>query len=112
MNCFTYKDYQGSIKVSIEDNCLHGKIEFINDLINYEAETVEQLEQEFHKAVDSYLDTCISLGMEPKKPFKGSFNVRIGEELHAKAAKRANEIGKSLNDYIKDIVRKDTESHA
>jgi len=38
--------------------------------------------------------------------------VRIGEELHEKAAKRAGEIGKSLNDYIKDIVKKDTESHA
>jgi len=111
MKCFNYKDYQGSVKVSVEDNCLHGKIEFITDLITYEAETVEQLEKEFRRAVDSYLATCKETGLEPKKPFKGSFNVRIGEELHAKAAKRANEIGKSLNDYIKDVVKKDTESH-
>ena len=52
------------------------------------------------------------IGIEPKKPFKGSFNVRIGQELHEKAAKRASEIGKTLNDYIKDVVKKDTESHA
>ena len=112
MKYFNYKDYQGSVKVSVEDNCLHGKIEFINDLINYEAETVEQLEKEFRLAVESYLETCKKVGMEPKKPFKGSFNVRIGQELHEKAAKRAGEIGKSLNDYIKDIVKNDTESHA
>jgi predicted HicB family RNase H-like nuclease len=112
MTYFNYKGYQGSVKVSIEDNCMHGKIEFISDLVNYEAETVEQLETEFKLAVDSYLETCQEVGMEPKKPFKGSFNVRIGQELHEKAAKRAGEKGKSLNEYIKDIVQKDTESHA
>jgi predicted HicB family RNase H-like nuclease len=111
MTHFNYKNYQGSVKVSIEDHCLHGKIEFISDLVNYEASTVEQLELEFRKAVDSYLETCEQVGIEPKKPFKGSFNIRIGQELHEKAAKRANDIGKSLNDYIKEIVKKDTESH-
>jgi len=112
MTCFNYKGYQGSVRVSIEDYCLHGKIEFINDLVNYEAEKAEQLEKEFRLAVDSYLETCKEIGIEPKKPFIGSFNVRIGQELHEKAAKRAGEIGKSLNDYIKDIIKKDTESHA
>ncbi|PPK75193.1 HicB-like protein involved in pilus formation [Methylobacter tundripaludum] len=73
---------------------------------------MEQLEKEFRLAVDSYLEACKETGMKTKKPFKGSFNVRIGEELHEKAAKRAGEIGKSLNDYIKDIVKKDIESHA
>ena len=111
MKYFNYKGYQGSVKVSVEDNCLHGKIEHINDLVNYEAETVEQLAQEFKLAVDSYLNTCKEMGIDPKKPFKGSFNVRIGQELHEKAVKRAGEIGKTLNDYIKDIVNKDTASH-
>jgi predicted HicB family RNase H-like nuclease len=109
MTRFNYKGYQGSVNVSVEDNCLHGKIEFISDLINYEAETVDQLEQEFKLAVDSYLATCKEIGLEPKKPFKGSFNVRIGQELHEKAEKRASEVGKTLNDYIKDIVKRDTE---
>jgi len=112
MTFFKHKGYQGSVKVSVEDHCLHGKIEFISDLVNYEADTVEQLEKEFQLAVDSYLKTCKEVGMEPKKPFKGSFNVRIGQELHEKATIKASEIGKSLNDYIKDIVKKDTESHA
>lgn len=111
MTYFNYNGYQGSVKVSVEDNCLHGKIEFISDLVNYEAETVEQLEKEFRLAVDSYLKTCKEVGMEPKKPFKGTFNVRIGPDLHEKAAKRAGETGKTLNEYIKDIVKKDTESH-
>ncbi len=112
MKYFKYNGYLGSCKISIEDNCLHGKLEHISDLVTYEAETIEQLEKEFRLAVDSYLLTCKEVGMEPKKPFEGSFNIKIGQELHEKAANRASEIGKSLNDYIKDIVKKDTESHA
>ena len=112
MNCFNYKGYQGSIETSIKDRCLFGKILNINDLILYEGQTLDELEADFKESVNDYLQTCSEAGIEPKKPFKGSFNVRIGQELHEKAAKRAGEIGKTLNDYIKDIVKKDTGSHA
>lgn len=112
MKYFEYKGYLGSCKVSIEDKCLHGKIEFINDLVNYEAQTTEELNEEFELAVDDYLIHCQELGKSPDKTFKGSFNLRIGFELHQKATRKAENMGKSLNDYIKDIVKKDTESHA
>lgn len=112
MNCFNFNGYQGSIETSIKDRCLYGKILNITDLILYEGQTLDELEVDFKESVIEYLKTCEELGIEPKKPFKGSFNIRIGQELHEKAAKRAAEIGKSLNDYIKDIVTKDTESHA
>ena len=112
MKYFEYKGYLGSCKVSIEDNCLHGKIEFISDLVNYEAQTTEELRKEFELAVDDYLEHCKEVGKAPDKTFKGSFNVRIGCELHQKATKKAENMGKTLNEYIKDIVKKDTESHA
>lgn len=112
MSCFSYKGYQGSIETSIKDRCLFGKILNITDLILYEGQTLDELEADFKESVNDYLETCKEAGIEPKKPFKGSFNVRIGQELHEKAAKRASLIGKSLNDYIKDIVKKDTEFHA
>jgi predicted HicB family RNase H-like nuclease len=112
MNCFNYKGYQGSIEASIKDNCLYGKILFINDLILYEGNTLEELKKNFEEAVEDYLETCKEAGIEPKKPFKGSFNIRIGKELHEKAARRAEEIGKSLNDYVKDAIKADLESHA
>jgi predicted HicB family RNase H-like nuclease len=112
MNCFNYRNYQGSIGASIKDNCLYGKILFINDLILYEGNTLDELKKNFEEAVDDYLETCKEAGIEPKKPFKGTFNVRIGQELHEKAARRAEEIGKSLNDYIKDTIKADIESHA
>lgn len=112
MNHFKYKDYIGSCNVSVEDNCLWGKLEFISDLVTYEAKTVDELKKEFEYAVDSYLETCKESGITPKKTCKGSFNIRIGSELHQKALMAASKTGKSLNDYIKDVVKKDTESHA
>ena len=51
-----YKNYVGSIEYSSEDKCYHGKLLNISDLVNYEADAVENLYEEFHKAVDDYID--------------------------------------------------------
>ena len=85
MEIFEYKGYKGSIETSIEDKCLYGKILFINDLVNYEAETLPELEKEFRIAVDDYLDTCKELQIEPEKSLSGTFNVRVGPDLHREA---------------------------
>ena len=78
MKHFEYKNYLGSCKISIVDNCLHGKIEFINDLVNYEAQTTEALKKEFELAVDDYLLHCQEVGKTPDKTFKGSVKIKIG----------------------------------
>lgn len=54
-SAFSYKGYEGSAHISLEDNCLHGKILFVGDLVTYEAETVAQLREAFIEAVDLYL---------------------------------------------------------
>ena len=112
MKHFSYKGYTGSAKISIEDSCLYGKVEHISDLITYEADTIEQLEIEFKNAVDSYLNTCQEVGLTPKKPFKGSVNVKLNPEIHDKVFNKAETMGKSISEYIADIVIKDVESHA
>ena len=102
---FAYKGFQGSVEVSVEDHCLHGKILFISDVVSYEAETVDALEKEFRDAVDDYIATCAEVGKEPMKPFGGTFNVRIGSELHKKTAITATIEGYvSLNDYVKQAI--------
>jgi len=111
MNCFSYRGYQGTVETSIQDKCLFGKLLYTSDLILYEGNTIEELELNFKAAVNDYLEFCKLQNKQPKKPFKGSFNVKIGQELHEKASQRASEIGKTLNEYIKEIVQKDTESH-
>lgn len=107
MKLLKYKGYYGSYELSEEDNVFFGKLEFIKDLVNYEAETAKELKTSFQDAVEDYLETCQSLGKEAQKPFKGSFNVRIGEELHEKVAIKALELKKqSINAFVKEALEK------
>lgn len=104
MSLLQYKGYYGSVGVSIEAGCLFGKLEFIEPLVNYEGQSVSQLEQAFREAVDSYLETCEQLGYEVIKPCKGSFNVRIGSELHRHALIMAKKKGVNLNEFVKQSI--------
>lgn len=102
---FKYKNFIGSIEVSTQDKCLHGSVLYINDLVTYEAKTVDALEKEFKKAVDDYLKTCKKLGREPSRSFNGTLNVRIGSDLHKKTAEYAALYDISINEYIKNAVQ-------
>lgn len=99
-----YKGYQGSIEASIEDNVLHGKILHINDLVTYESETPAGLMDAFEAQVDDYLEFCREEGVEPDKPYKGSFNVRVGSSIHKRLVLAATREGMSLNETVAKVL--------
>lgn len=103
-NVLEYKGYQGSIEVSIEDKVLHGKILHIVDLVTFEAQTPEGLEQAFQEEVDEYLAFCKEEGVEPDKPFKGSFNVRVGPGTHKRLVMAATRANVTLNDTVRRVL--------
>ncbi|MBC8440287.1 MAG: type II toxin-antitoxin system HicB family antitoxin [Deltaproteobacteria bacterium] len=106
METIKYKGFIGSVEVSIADNCIHGKILFINDLITYQANGLDQIEQEFQEAVEDYFETCKELKIDPLKSFNGSFNVRVGSELHQRLALNAIEKDKNINSIVKKAIEK------
>jgi len=53
--------------------------------VTFEGESVPEIEEHFKDAVEDYIKTCEQLGYELEKSCKGSFNVRIGSELHRNA---------------------------
>lgn len=59
-----YKGFHGSIEKSVEDDCFYGKILDVLDLVLYESASIKDLEKAFQKAVDEYLEDCISAGKE------------------------------------------------
>ncbi|NLA16877.1 type II toxin-antitoxin system HicB family antitoxin [Burkholderia cepacia] len=103
---FEHKGYVGSIDFSLEDDTLHGKILFINDLVNYEGANLSELRKAFTEAVEFYLQACAEEGVEPDKPCSGTFNVRVSPALHRDAQIEAARRGLSLN----DLVRKSLEN--
>lgn len=104
MKLMQYNGYYGSAEASLEDATLYGKLEFISALVSYEGTTVQELKKAFEDAVEDYLATCRVKGYEPEIPCKGSFNIRIGHEIHLAAAVKAKELGISLNDFVRNTI--------
>lgn len=107
-----HRGYYGSIEASPEDNCLFGKLQFIRALVSYEGETVAQLSEAFREAVEDYLATCATLGQVPETPCKGSFNVRVGHDLHLAASVAAARQSISLNDLTRQALSEYLGAHA
>lgn len=100
-----YKGYSAKPEYSPEDRIFYGKILGIDDLVDFMSEQAGELENEFHQAVDDYLDFCKEIGKEPQKEYKGTFNVRISPELHRQAAMRAEEEDISLNRFVENALQ-------
>ena len=105
-NHLEYRGYTGCVFFSEEDAVFHGKVMGIKSLITFEGESVLNLLDDFHTAIDEYLDHCQSVGRTPEKPYKGSFNVRVGVDLHRQAALLAADKGISLNTLIEEALRR------
>ncbi len=61
-----YKGYGTIIKQS--GATFYGKLEDIDDLVTFQSDSRIGIEEEFHKAVDDYLDTCEREGKTPCVP--------------------------------------------
>lgn len=104
MNTMTYKGYVGSVAYSEKDQVFFGKIEGINGLVNFEGESVKELTEAFHEAVDDYLAYCADEGITPDKSYTGTLNVRLTPAIHRQIAMLALQAGQSINAYIKEAL--------
>ena len=104
MNTLSNKDYIGTVSYSSDDELFYGKLEHINDLITFESENAHDLKKAFEEAVDDYIAFCKEKGVEPEKPFKGSFNVRVKPYLHKQAYLKALKSGMTLNKFIETAI--------
>lgn len=46
-------------------------------MVNFEGQSVQELTEAFHEAVDDYLAYCEEEGVQPHKSYSGSLNVRL-----------------------------------
>jgi predicted HicB family RNase H-like nuclease len=109
MTMRAYKGYAGSIEYSTDDKCFHGRVQGLRDVINYEADTVEELEKAFHDSVDDYLAFCADTGREPENTKSGKIAVRMSPEIHEMVADAASADAKSVNQWISDTLREAAE---
>lgn len=98
MKTVSYKGYQG--KVEFEDGVLVIRVLHVDDVLIAECDSASEVQIEFESLIDAYLEDCLELGREPSKPFKGTFNVRVSQEVHKRAAFAAAAEGQSLNTWV------------
>ena len=110
MGYMKYKGYSGSVEYSEEDNCLYGKVMGMSrDCITFEGQDVNELRRDFEGAVDDYLASCAARGVEPAKPYSGTFNVRVSPEIHSAIAMLAQKAGMSINAFIRQVLAKEVD---
>ena len=105
-----YKSYLATVEFDDSAEVLHGKV--VNSgsypIATFEATDAKQLREEFERSVDEYLAWCEEDGVEPKKPYSGKLNLRLGSELHAAVASAAMTERVSINSWIVQILRETT----
>ena len=111
MNILEYKGYRAAVEFDAKNYTLIGKVMRINEDIQFSSENILVLEQEFHHAMDAYLDKCARQGMKPEREYKGTFNIRITPELHARMAELAHMYGISLNATVEKAIERYVEEH-
>ena len=64
-NNLQYKGYYAEIHFSSEDEVFYGQLLGINDLVNFESDSVKGLKKDFKEAVEDYVETCRELNEIP-----------------------------------------------
>jgi predicted HicB family RNase H-like nuclease len=104
MKAMSYKGYSARVEFDADDEVFAGRIAGIGDVVGFHAKSVPDLIEAFHEAVDDYIDTCARVGKDPQKPYSGNMMLRVGPEVHSKAALAAELSGKSLNQWSEEVL--------
>jgi len=109
-NFLQQDEFIGSVHFSAKDECFFGKIEGIVDLVTFEGRDVKELKLAFKEAVTDYKELCLQLQKPIHKSYKGSFNVRIDQELHREAVRKSLMLGISLNQLVQRAIEKEVKN--
>ena len=97
-----YKGYKGHAEFDAGAGLFHGEVLDLRDVITFQGQSVDELEEAFRDSVDDYLEFCAERGEEPEKPFSGRLMLRLPVGLHRRLYVEAKRCGMSLNQLITD----------
>ncbi|WP_338925995.1 type II toxin-antitoxin system HicB family antitoxin [Mycetohabitans endofungorum] len=103
-NAMTYKGYFARVDFDGRDNIFIGHVLGVDDKISFHGETVAELRQDFHAAIDHYLEDCKQTNRKPQKPASGKLMLRISPETHAVVGIAAAVSGESVNQWSEEVL--------
>ena len=104
MNIMEFDGYRAVIQYDPEINMFRGEFVGLNGGADFYATDIEGLRYEGKLSLKVFLEMCAEDGVEPTKEYSGKFNLRVPSELHAELALKAASAGKSLNQWVADML--------
>jgi predicted HicB family RNase H-like nuclease len=100
--------YKAKIEYDPELDQFRGEILGLNGSADFYGKSPASLRKEFKHSLKVYLEVCEEKGIAPTKEYSGKFNLRIPPRLHAEIAARATAAGKSINQWVSEILKRST----
>jgi predicted HicB family RNase H-like nuclease len=107
MSSMHYKGYTARIEFDEANGIFWGKVLGLPSYTNisFEGQTVDQLTNDFHQAINFYIDDCAQSGKSALKPASGKLMLRVDPEVHSAALIAAEANGVSLNQWAAKVLR-------
>lgn len=105
-NSMKHRGYTARVDYDATAHILVGRVLGMSEQLIFHGASVDELRADFEFAVDHYLSECKKAGIPPEKPASGKLLLRLPPDVHSAAAVAAATIGKSLNQWVADVVEK------
>ncbi len=112
MNIMEIDGYRAIIQYDPDVEMFRGEFVGLNGGADFYAKDIDGLRQEGKISLQVFLDMCAEDGVEPRKEYSGKFNLRVPTHLHAELAVKAASTGKSLNQWIIDMLAHSVQSQS
>ncbi|MBB2202563.1 type II toxin-antitoxin system HicB family antitoxin [Gluconacetobacter tumulisoli] len=103
-NVMTIGGQRAVIQFDPEIGMFRGEFVGLSGGADFYADSVAGLQREGEISLRVFLDMCAEKGIDPVRHYSGKFQVRVNEELHARAAEAAAAKGVSLNQFVQDAI--------
>lgn len=110
MNIMEIEGYKAVIQYDPDIEMFRGEFIGLNGGADFYAKDIGTLRQEGEISLKVFLEMCAEDGVEPRKAYSGRFNLRIPADLHAALSIKAAATGKSLNQWVTELLEQSVQS--
>ncbi len=112
MNMVEINGYRAVVQYDPDIDMFRGEFIGLNGGADFYAKDIDGLRKEGEISLKVFLEMCKEDGVEPRKAYSGKFNLRVSPKLHAEITARALAEGKSLNQWVADVLDETLHVHS
>ena len=110
-NIMMIDNHKAKISYDPEIQMFRGEFIGLNGGADFYSDSVAGLESEGRQSLNTFFEVWKEQGIDPYQSYSGKFLTRLPSELHQQIANKAQEQGKSLNQWISEVLSREV-SHA